>query len=140
VHPEQTALGFYGEVAQDRPGACAAPAIMANAVRPADSQDFVMSRPMDTILAEEPDASHPATSDNEVPMSTSSADAIANKILRETLSDLREVLDNTDRRIACLAEEICDAKNQRMEVHTRINGVTAQQKNLGSSRIAASSA
>ncbi|MEJ0069104.1 MAG: hypothetical protein WDO24_10645 [Pseudomonadota bacterium] len=70
-------------------------------------------------------------------MSTSSTDAIAHKTLRETLSDDWEALDNADRRIANLAEEICHAKTLRMEVHARITGLTAQLKNLGSTGPAA---
>lgn len=69
---------------------------------------------------------------DEAPMSISSADAIAGKTLRERLADHWEALDNADRTIVNLGDEIATAQVQRQQAFAQINDLTAQLENLGS--------
>ena len=67
-------------------------------------------------------------------MPPSSADAIAGKILRERLADQREALDNADRSILALGDDIADARGRRREAHAHIDCLTAQLRTLVDSK------
>jgi hypothetical protein len=64
-------------------------------------------------------------------MTAFSAHAVSHKVLCERLADQWEALDNADRLIVNLGDEISDAKGQRRDAHAHIDSLTAQIKDLG---------